>query len=181
MPEESAPGTQVCIRTLRLKVKPDAYSWLNAAATEINQVWNFANATSEKAARPFAGRGKWLSAFDLDKLTAGASACFERIQSDSIQRVNAEFVTRRRQFKKTHLRREQTVVFNRAAEPGTSPAQGKEQRGEGGGMNTGISSLAVRRAIGQRRHGNLLARALTISQSHACGQGAISRSRTGRS
>jgi putative transposase len=111
---ESAPGTQVCIRTLRLKVKPDAYSWLNAAAIEINQVWNFANATSEKAARPFAGRGKWLSAFDLDKLTAGASACFARIQSDSIQRVNAEFVTRRRQFKKTHLRYRKSFGTNRA-------------------------------------------------------------------
>jgi hypothetical protein len=27
------------IRTLRLKVKAEAYSWLNAAATEVNQVW----------------------------------------------------------------------------------------------------------------------------------------------
>ena len=52
MPEDSAPETRVCIRTLRLKVKPDAYSWLNAAAIEVNQIWNFANATSEKAARP---------------------------------------------------------------------------------------------------------------------------------
>jgi putative transposase len=80
----------MCIRTLRLKVKPEAYPWLNAAATEINQVWNFANATSDKAARPFAGPRRWLSGFDLDKLTAGASKYFERIGSDTIQRVNAE-------------------------------------------------------------------------------------------
>lgn len=93
-----------CIRTLRLKVKSDAYTWLNAAATEVNQVWNFANETSAKAARPFAGPPKWLSGYDLDKLTAGATDCFGRIGSDTIQRVNAEFATRRRQFKKVKLR-----------------------------------------------------------------------------
>jgi hypothetical protein len=59
-----------CIRTLRLKVKPEAYAWLKSAATEVNQVWNFANATSDKAARPFYGPHRYLSAFDLDKLTA---------------------------------------------------------------------------------------------------------------
>src|SRR5271170_1792636 len=76
----------------------------NAAAIEVNQVWNYANATSYKAARPFAGRGKWLSAFDLDKLTAGAAEYFDRIGSESIQRVNAEFATRRKQFKRAKLR-----------------------------------------------------------------------------
>jgi putative transposase len=93
-----------CTRTLRLKVKSEAYGWLNAAAIEINHVWNYANATSYKAARPFSGPPKWLSAYDLDKLTAGATECFERIGSDTIQRVNAEFATRRKQFKKTKLR-----------------------------------------------------------------------------
>ena len=93
-----------CVRTLRLKVKSEAYSWLNAAATEVNQIWNFANATCHKAARPFAGPGKWLSAYDLDKLTAGAAKYFDCIGSDTIQRVNAEFATRRRQFRKTRLR-----------------------------------------------------------------------------
>src|ERR1700693_4104080 len=93
-----------CIRTLRLKVKAEAYPWLNAAAVEINQVWNWANETSYKAARPFAGPGKWLSGFDLNNLSSGASECFEHIGSDTIQRVNAEFALRRRQFKKTKLR-----------------------------------------------------------------------------
>jgi hypothetical protein len=62
------------IRTLRLKVKAEGHAWLNAAAIEVNQVWNFANATSYKAARPFAGQPKWLTAFDLDKLTAGQAS-----------------------------------------------------------------------------------------------------------
>ena len=95
---------QRSIRTLRLKVKAEGYAWLNAAAVEVNQVWNFANATSYKAARPFAGPAKWLTAFHLDKLTAGATECFERIGSDTIQRVDAEFATRRRQFKRAKLR-----------------------------------------------------------------------------
>jgi IS605 OrfB family transposase len=92
------------IRTLRLKVKPEAYAWLNAAAIEVNQVFNWANATSAKAARPFVGPPRWLTAYDLDKLSAGASACFEYIGSDTIQRINAEFATRRRQHRKIQLR-----------------------------------------------------------------------------
>jgi hypothetical protein len=34
----------------------------NAAAIEVNQVWNFSNATSYKAARPFGGPPKWMRA-----------------------------------------------------------------------------------------------------------------------
>ncbi len=78
MQEEPVIETRSCIRTLRLKVKPEAYPWLNAAAVEVNQVWNFANSTSEKAARPFAGRSNWLSAFHLDKLTAGRAPALRR-------------------------------------------------------------------------------------------------------
>jgi putative transposase len=92
------------VRTLRVKVKPEAYPWLNAAAIEVNDVWNYANAISARAARPFAGKPRWLSAYELDKLTAGATAYFEHIGSETIQRVNAELTTRRRQFKKTKLR-----------------------------------------------------------------------------
>ena len=99
-----ASDIQHCVRTLRLKVKREGYPWLNAAAIEVNQVWNYANATSYKAARPFAGKGKWLSAFDLDKLTAGATEYFDYIGSETIQRVNAEFAIRRKQFKKAKLR-----------------------------------------------------------------------------
>src|ERR1700730_11024075 len=93
-----------CIRTLRLKVKPESYPWLNAAAIEVNRVWNYANEVSARAARPFVGAPKWLSGYDLDKLTAGATECFEHIGSDTIQRVNAEFARRRQQFKKIKLR-----------------------------------------------------------------------------
>jgi hypothetical protein len=32
--------------TLRLKVKPDGYAWLNETASEVNQVFNWANEVS---------------------------------------------------------------------------------------------------------------------------------------
>jgi IS605 OrfB family transposase len=99
-----ASDIQHCVQTLRLKVKREGYGWLNAAAIEVNQVWNFSNAASYKAVRPFSGQPRILSAFDLDKLTAGACECFERIGSETIQRVNAEFATRRKQFRKAKLR-----------------------------------------------------------------------------
>jgi putative transposase len=99
-----AIAAPTCMRTLRLKVKSESYPWLNAAAIEVNQVWNYANEVSARAARPFAGPAKWLTGYDLDRLTAGASQYFEHIGSDTIQRVNAEFATRRKQFKKTRLR-----------------------------------------------------------------------------
>jgi putative transposase len=98
-----ATDIQQCVRTFRMKVTAKGYAWLDAAATEVNQVWNYANATSYKAARPFAGTGKWLSAFDLNNLTAGATEYFDHIGSETIQRVNAEFATRRKQFKKVKL------------------------------------------------------------------------------
>jgi hypothetical protein len=43
------------VRTLRLKVKSESYPWLNAAASEVNHVWNYSNEISARAARPFAG------------------------------------------------------------------------------------------------------------------------------
>jgi hypothetical protein len=64
---------KVPIRTLRFKVRSEAYSWLSAAAIEANQVWNYFNSTSFKAARPLAGKPRWLSGFDLCNLSAGAS------------------------------------------------------------------------------------------------------------
>jgi putative transposase len=86
---------KTAVRTWRLKVRAESYAWLNRAAAEVNQVWNWANGTSFKAARPFAGRGKFLSGFDLCNLSAGASECFEHIGADTIQRVCTEYAAKR--------------------------------------------------------------------------------------
>ena len=63
------------MRTLRLKVRSEAYVWLNAAAIEVNNVFNYCNETSYKAATRTDLKRKWLSGFDLCNLTAGATTC----------------------------------------------------------------------------------------------------------
>ncbi len=91
-------------RTLRLKVRPEAYGWLNQAAVEVNQVFNWANETGMDAAdRNRRANPRWLTGFDLDKLSAGASKYFERIGADTIQRVNHEYAQKRKQFRKYKL------------------------------------------------------------------------------
>ncbi|THD11281.1 transposase [Metallibacterium scheffleri] len=97
-----APTTYMT--TLHLKVRAEAWPWLDQASREVNVVWNWGNATSAKAARPFAGKAKWLSGFDLDKLSAGATKCFDQIGADTIQRVNGEIATKRRQAQCAKLR-----------------------------------------------------------------------------
>jgi putative transposase len=99
-----ATSSVIVIRALRLKVRSESYRWLESAAIEVNQVWNWCNEISTKAARPYVGKGKWLSGFDLNNLSAGATQCFEHIGADTIQRVNMEYALRRRQFRRARLR-----------------------------------------------------------------------------
>ena len=102
---DSAVVPELFTRTLRLKVRPEAYGWLNRAAIEVNQVFNWANETSMDAAdRHRRANPRWLTGFDLDKLSAGASTYFERIGADTIQRVNHEYAQKRQQFRKYKLR-----------------------------------------------------------------------------
>jgi putative transposase len=93
----------VC-RTLRLKVKPEAYRWLNAAAVEVNQVFNYCNESARAAATRTDRKRKWLSGFDLCALTAGASEYFEKIGADTIQRVCLEYAQKRSATRRLKLR-----------------------------------------------------------------------------
>jgi putative transposase len=63
-------------RTLRLKVCSEAYARLNGAARDVNEVFNYCNETTYKAATRTDLKRKWLSGFDLCSLTAGASPYF---------------------------------------------------------------------------------------------------------
>ena len=92
------------IRTLRLKVRPESYPWLNAAAVEVNQVFNYANEISYATARRTDLKRKWLSGFDLCALTAGATEYFERIGADTIQRVCVEYAQKRAAAQRLKLR-----------------------------------------------------------------------------
>jgi hypothetical protein len=66
----------------------------------VHTVWNFCNEVSILALRR---DGKWLSAYDLHRLTAGTSKMLG-LSADTIQQICTEYVTRRKQFKKSRLR-----------------------------------------------------------------------------
>lgn len=76
-------------KTLQVKVK-SGIVWLNTAAVEVNQVWNYAAALSEKALKPCAGKPKALSGFDLNYLVAVATHQFEKIGSGTILRLGIQ-------------------------------------------------------------------------------------------
>jgi IS605 OrfB family transposase len=90
--------------TLHLKVQPNAWPWLDQAAREVNFAWNWANETCRKAVQTYVGPAQWLRAYDLDALAAGCGSEFHRIGIDVVQRIHAELVTRRKQFRKVVLR-----------------------------------------------------------------------------
>jgi putative transposase len=92
------------MRTLKLKVRPEAYAWLGAAAIEVNQIWNYANEASWLAATRTDLKRKWLTGFDLCGLTAGAAQYFERIGADTTQRVCTEYAQKRTAAKRRRLR-----------------------------------------------------------------------------
>ena len=94
----------IVVRTVRLKVKPETAAWLNDAASEVNAVWNWANEVSARAARPFVGKPKWLSGFQLNNLSAGATEYFEKIGADMIQRVSGEYAVKGRTARRSALR-----------------------------------------------------------------------------
>ena len=92
---------QTLVKTLKIRVKDKHASVLRRMARDVNQVFNFANETSSRAIRE---RGKWLSGYDLQKLTAGYSKCDGvSVGSGTVQLVCVEYATRRKQFKKTRL------------------------------------------------------------------------------
>lgn len=89
------------VKTLKLRIKDKHARVLSAMAREVNTVWNFCNETSSRAIRE---RRKYLSGFDLQKLTDGYSTCDGvTIGSATTQQVCEEYATRRRQFKRNRL------------------------------------------------------------------------------
>ena len=91
-------------RTLRLKVRPEAYAWLNAAAIEVNEVFNYCNETSFNAARRTDLKRKLMSGFDLCNLTAGASQYYDKIGADTIQSICTHYAQKRQAARRLKLR-----------------------------------------------------------------------------
>lgn len=98
------PKTQTAdhsTRVLRLRLKDKHATWCRARAAEVNFVWNYCNETSRKVLER---EQRFISAYELDALTAGATKEGLQLHSQTVQAISAEYATRRRQFKKRQLR-----------------------------------------------------------------------------
>lgn len=99
--EGSIPSTPTIMRTTyKFRLKDKHAAGLNRQARAVNFVWNYCNETQQKAAR---AHRRWLTAFDLQKLTAG-SAKELNIHAHTIQRVCRTYVDSRTTNKKAWLR-----------------------------------------------------------------------------
>ena len=72
---------------------------LNQLASAVNFVWNYVN---DLCFKHLQRTGKFFSAFDLAKYTAGASKELS-LHSQTIQAITEELILRRKQFKKAKL------------------------------------------------------------------------------
>ncbi len=88
------------MKTLKLRIKDKHNKLLNQLASEVNLVWNYVN---DLCFKHLQRTGKFFSAFDIAKYTAGASKLLN-LHSQSIQAITEEYVIRRKQFKKAKLR-----------------------------------------------------------------------------
>ena len=86
--------------TYKFRLRDKHAAELNRQARAVNYVWNFCNQTQQKAAR---AHRKWLTAFDLQKLTNGAAGELN-IHAHTIQRVCVEYDKARKTHKKAWLR-----------------------------------------------------------------------------
>ena len=100
MSKKPAPADQ-SVRVLRLRLKDKHAAWLRELAGEVNFVWNYANELSFKV---WQRERRFMSGYDIDTYTSGASKAGLRLHSQTVQAVATEFVTRRKQFKKVKLR-----------------------------------------------------------------------------
>ena len=87
-------------KTLKVRVRDKHATVLTEQARAVNFVWNYLNDLSSRSIRE---RGKFLSAFDMHAYTTGSSKELG-LHSQTIQMIASEYVTRRKQFKKSKLR-----------------------------------------------------------------------------
>ncbi len=86
-------------KTLKVRVKDKHAKCLGDMARSVNFVWNYINDLSQRSIRE---RGVFLSAYDLHPYTKGAGKELG-LHSQTLQCVASEYVTRRKQFKKSRL------------------------------------------------------------------------------
>jgi IS605 OrfB family transposase len=87
-------------KTLRVRIKDKHAKYLRELAREVNFVFNYVN---ELGLKILERSGKFPSAYDLHKYTAGATKEGLRLHSQTVQAIADEYVRRRKQFKKRRL------------------------------------------------------------------------------
>lgn len=73
---------------------------LKSMANSVNQVWNYCNETAFNVLK---NQNKFLTGFDLNKLTTGVAADLG-LNSDTVNAVCEEYAIRRKQYKKQRLK-----------------------------------------------------------------------------
>jgi len=86
-------------KTLKVRVKDKHANQLNLMARSVSFVWNYINDLSSRSIKE---KQKFLSAYDLQNYTKGASKPLG-LNSATVQMIGAEYATRRKQFKKAKL------------------------------------------------------------------------------
>lgn len=88
-------------RVLKLRIKDRHAPFLLRQSREVNMVWNYSQEISLKV---LGRERRFMSAYDLDQMTSGATKEGLSLHSQTVQAISAEYCTRRKQFKKTRLR-----------------------------------------------------------------------------
>lgn len=94
-PTSACPGVQAgdsepSVFTIKLRLRDRHAVELKRQMRAVNYVWNYVNETQQKAAQ--SGR-KWLTAVDLQRLTAGASKELN-LHAHTIQKVCQQILAR---------------------------------------------------------------------------------------
>lgn len=88
------------MQVIKLRLRDKHSAELNRQARAVNFVWNYCNETQQKAAR---AHRKWLTAVDLQRLTAGASKDLN-LHAHTIQKVCQQYDRSRSAKRKPWLR-----------------------------------------------------------------------------
>lgn len=97
-------------KTLKVRVRDRHVKALRRQAASVNFVWNYLNALSHRSIKE---RHQFLSTYDLHPYTKGAGRELG-LHSQTLQVIAQEYVTRRKQFKKTRLAWRKTFGVRRS-------------------------------------------------------------------
>ena len=88
------------LKTLKVRVKDKHSNVLCRQAIDVNTVFNYINELSYKSIKH---KNVFLSNYDIQKYTDGSSK-YLKLHSQTVQAICKEYVTRRKQFKKSKLK-----------------------------------------------------------------------------